>query len=303
LFQRPGEEYETPRQMPFTRWTIVSPGYFDALDVPILAGRDFGPFDRPDTAAVAIINQDFADKEWPGENPIGKSVDIWMGEEAEAEDPNAGVFEVVGLVPDLRFAEFDNADDQQAVYVVLAQNPVRFSWVIAETRNDPAGFVEPLRRTVQAVDPDLPLYFTRTMEQVLSETLFLDNLMGVMFSSFAAAALFLACIGLYGLMSFAVTQRTQEMGVRMALGAARTDVQGLVVRQGLVQTWIGLVFGIGLGWALSEGLSSQLYAFQQGDPVAYVGVPIALVLVAILACLVPARRASKVDPMVALRYE
>ena len=154
-YERPGEEYEQPFQMPFARWVIASPGYFDSLDVEILAGRDFGNGDFADAPKVAIVNQDFAEKEWPGENPIGKRIDIFVGEEEEAKDPQAGWVEVVGMVPDMRFAEFDNEDDQQAIYVPMAQNPVRFAWLVVETHGEPGLFGQTLREEVLAMDADL----------------------------------------------------------------------------------------------------------------------------------------------------
>lgn len=302
-YERPGEEYENRWQMPWSRRIQVTPGYFDTLKVPILAGRDFTAADRTEAPRVALVNQDFADREWPGENPVGKSVDLWLGEEAEAEDPNAGVVEVVGLVPNLRFADFDNADDQQGVYLPIAQVTPRFTWIVVKTQGDPNSFSEDLRREVLALDPDLPLYFVRSMDQVLSDTLFIPNMIAVMFSIFGMVALVLACVGLFGLMSFAVAQRTQEMGVRMALGASAGEVLRMVLGQGVKQTLFGLGAGLLLGLGLSKLLSRILFQVGFGDLVTFVTVPAVLLTVAVAATLWPAWRASSVDPMVALRYE
>ena len=302
-YERPGETYDRPHQRPWSRWVAVTPGYFDTLGVSILAGRDFSAADNDNAFPVAIVNEDFARREWPGENPIGRRIDLWQGEEAEAQDPDAGVVEVVGVVPNLRFAEFDNADDQHAIYVPLAQNPVRFAWAIVRTKGEPLAFAQPLRESVLAIDPTLPLYFVRSMDQVLENTLFFPRILGVLFSIFGAAALFLACVGLYGLMAFAVSQRSQEMGVRMALGAHAGNLLSMVLRQGLKQTALGLGIGLVLGALMGQLLSSVLYNVRTGDPLTYALVPLVLIAVAALACWMPARRAASVDPMTALHCD
>jgi predicted permease len=302
-YERPGESYEHPWDRPWARWTVISPGYWDALGVQLLAGRDFDVTDRDGAPAVAIVNEEFARKEWPGESPIGQRVNLYMGEEEEAADPEAGWVEVVGLAPDLRFAEFDDADDQQGVYVPLAQNPVRFAWVVTRTRADPLGFADPLRRTVLEIDPDLPLYFVRSMEQVLEQTLFMPNLLWVLFAIFGGSAMVLTCVGLYGVMAFGVTQRRQEMGVRMAFGARARDVLGMVLKQGLLQTVSGLLIGLVLAIGMAVFMKTFLYQVKPWDPATFLGIPALLLAVAVLACLIPARRAATVDPIQALHYE
>jgi predicted permease len=302
-FERPGETYESPRDMPLVRFTVISPGYFETLGVPLLAGRDFTAADRGGAPAVALVNQDFARKEWPGQNPLGQRVDLWMGEAEEREEPGAGRVEVVGVVPNLRFADFDNDDDQQGIYVPLAQNPVRFAWALTRTRTAPLTFADTLRRTVRDLDPNLPLYFVHSMDQVLERTLFYPRLIGVFFGIFAAVAIVLALVGLYGVLAFAVSQRTQEMGVRMALGAAARDIVALVLKQGLRQVAVGLAAGLLLSTGLALALAAFLFQVEPADPVTFVFVPLLLVAIALAACLLPARRASAVDPAVALRAE
>ncbi len=302
-FERPGESYERPDQMPLSRLTVVGPGYFETFGLQLLAGRDFSVADRDGAPRVVLVNQSFAEREWPDESPLGKRLDLWMGEALEAQDAEAGVVQVVGLVPDLRFAEFDNAADQQAIYVPLAQNPPRFAWIIAKTHGDPLAYTHGLRQAVLRLDADLPLYFVRSMDQVLASTLYFPNLISTIFSSFGIGALLLACVGLYGVMAFAVAQRTQEMGVRMAFGAGQRDVLQLVLRQGLRQTVVGLLFGLPLGFLIAMGLESQIFQVEARDPVTFLTVSIVLLTVATLATLLPARRAASVDPLVALRYE
>ncbi|MEE8524251.1 MAG: ABC transporter permease [Thermoanaerobaculia bacterium] len=302
-YERPGETYENRWNMPWARWTVITPGYWDTLGVGLLAGRDFDVTDRDGAPAVAIVNEDFARKEWPDENPIGQRINVYLGEEEEAENPDAGWVEVIGMAPNLRFADFDNDDDQQGIYVPLAQNPVRFAWVVTRTRADPLGFADPLRRTVLEIDPDLPLYFVRSMDQVLEQTLFMPNLLWILFAIFGGSAVVLTCVGLYGVMAFGVTQRTQEMGVRMAFGARARDVLGMVLKQGLVQTAIGLLIGLVLAIGMAIFMSTFLYQVKPWDPVTFGGIPVLLLVVATLACLIPARRAATVDPIQALHYE
>jgi predicted permease len=301
-YERPGETYENRWNMPWTRRAVISPGYWDTLGVRLLAGRDFDVTDRGGAPAVAIVNEDFARKEWPGESPIGQRINLYVGEEEEAANADAGWVEVVGLAPDLRFANFDNEDDQQGVYVPLAQNPVRFAWVVTKTRADPLGFADPLRRAVLEIDPDLPLYFVRSMDQVLEDTLFYPNLLWILFGIFGATAVVLTCIGLYGVMAFGVTERTQEVGVRMAFGARARDVLGMVLRQGLAQTAIGLLVGFFLASALAAFMGTFLFDVKPWDPITFLGIPALLLAVAALACLIPARRAATVDPIKALHH-
>lgn len=300
-FERPGETYDAPFRMPLARLTAISPRYFEAIGVPILAGRDFTSADRDGSAAVAIVNEDFAAKEWPEENPIGQRINLWRGEEREAEDP--GWVEVVGLVPNLRFAEFDNDDDQQAIYVPLSYQPPRFAWFIVRTQGDPLQFADSLRRTVLELDPNLPLYYVNSMEEVLQKTMFFPNLFATMFTIFGGVALLLGSVGLYGVMSMGVGQRTQELGVRMAFGARAIDLLSMVLRQGMRQVSVGIVLGLGLAVALASGLGVFLFHVNPRDPVTYVVIPVLLMTVAAIACLVPAGRASAVDPMEALRHE
>jgi len=302
-YKRPGETYEAWWQMPVARSAVVSPGYFAAFGVEFLAGRDFNAADREGGPLVVVVNEDFARKEWPGKNAVGQRVHLWLGREKETADPNGGWAQVVGLVPNLRFSEFSNEDNQQAIYLPLAQHPQRSALVIARTRTDPTAFTATLRRTVQAVDTDLPLFFVRSMDQVLEATLFYHQLIGLTFVIFGTMALLLAAVGLYGVTLVSVMQRIPEMGVRMALGARPQDVVRLILKQGLTKTAVGLGAGLALGWGLGKALESFLFQVRTEDPVTFSAIPLFLLAVSLLAHLLPARRASRVDPVEALHSE
>jgi putative ABC transport system permease protein len=302
-YKRPGETYEDWWQMPVARSAVVSPGYFAAFGVDLLVGRDFSVADRDGGPLVVIVNEDFARKEWPGESPVGQRVHLWMGREKEAVDPDAGWAEVVGLAPNLRFSDFSNEDNQQGLYLPFAQHPRPSALVIARTRTDPTAFTNTLRRTVQEVDADLPLFFVRSMDQVLESTLFYHRVFGLTLVVFGTVALLLAAVGLYGVTYASVMQRIPEMGVRMALGARPQDVVRLILKQGLTKTAIGLGVGLALGWGLGKALESFLFQVRPEDPVTFTAIPLFLLAVSLLAYLVPARWASRVDPVKALRGE
>jgi len=302
-YKRTGETYEDWWQMPVARSAVVSPGYFAAFGVDLLAGRDFSAAERDGEPLAVIVNEEFARKEWPGKNPVGQRVHLWMGREKEAVDPGSGWAEVVGLAPDLRFFDFNNEDNQQGIYLPLAQHPRRSALVIARTRTDPTAFTPTLRRTVQTVDADLPLFFVRSMDQVLEATLTYHRIITLTFVIFGTMALLLAAVGLYGVTFVSVIQRIPEMGVRMALGACPQDVVRLILKQGLKKTAIGLGVGLALGWGLGKALESVLFQVRPEDPVTFTVIPFFLLAVSLLAYLVPAWRASRVDPVEVLRSE
>ena len=301
-YEQVGESYATPRDMPRTRLSVVSPEFFEVFEVDLLAGRAFTPADREGAVSVAIVNEAFARREWPGQNPIGRTVDLWMGKEREGAAPDAGRLEVVGMVPTLRFAEFDNNDDQQALYMPLAQQPLSSAWIAVKTHSgDPLSFSATLRELASAEDPDLALYWIRSMDQVFEDTLSYSNLVSALYSVLGGIALILACVGLYGVMSFGVSRRTQEMGVRLAIGATARDLTNLVLRDGLRKVAFGLMLGLALGYVLSLGLRNFLFGIGAQDPLTFTVVPVILMAVAAAACLIPARRAAGVDPITALR--
>jgi putative ABC transport system permease protein len=276
---------------------IVSPGYFRAMSIPVVRGRAFTQEDNERTTPVAIISQRAANAAWPDEDPIGKRIrssmdnrsDVWMT--------------IIGVVGDVRHSGLDvNASAE--LYVLYMQRPwrARDMTVIVRTTNDTGNIVSALRGEVGAVDRNLPLSFER-MEQVFSRSVANRRYNMILLGAFAVVALLLSSLGIYGVMSYTVTQNTREIGVRMALGAQAGDMLKLVVGHGLALALCGVAIGLATAFGLTRLMSSLLYGVAATDVMTFITVPTLLVLVALLACYLPARRATKVDPMVALRYE
>ena len=287
---RPGElavQAEKPK---------VTPGYFHAMEIPLLRGRTFTWADNERSLPVAIISKMAAELYWPNEDPIGKRVSIYDGDE------RGPVWrQVVGIVGDIRH---DGLKERvrPGIYVPVLQSPTFIMVLAVRTRMDPGSLSAAIRHAVMAVDKDQPV-FLRTMEQAVSDSMsdrrFQMTLLGV----FAAVALLLAAIGVYGVISYSVSQRTHEIGVRMALGAQRRDMLRLVMGQGMRLALTGVAVGLVATFAMTRVLSSMLYGVTATDPGTFAGVSLLLVGAALLACYIPARKATKVDPMVALRYE
>jgi ABC-type antimicrobial peptide transport system permease subunit len=211
----------------------------------------------------------------------------------------------VGVVPDLEMNPLfgDDRYRPQGVYVPLAQDPApRFS-LVARTAGEPLAMTPVVRRQVNAMDADLPIYFVYSMDEVLSRNAFVFTFYAALFGLFGAAALLLGAVGIFGVMSFAVSQRRQEIGIRIALGARRRDVVGLVVRQGTAQLAWGLAAGLPLAWAVSRVLAANLFEVEPGDPQVFAGVSLVLAAVALVSCLLPAQRAAEVDPQIAIQSQ
>ena len=268
----------------------VSPGYFSTLGIRVLKGRTFTDADDEKAPKVAVINEALARHMWPGENPIGRQLPM-MGNK------------VVGVVADTRH-EGLSADIESEIYVPLLQQEGILGMQLAvRTAADPVGMVSAVRTQIATIDPEEPIYNVTTLEQSLSDSISPRRFNMLMLGIFAGIALALATVGIYGVMAFSVTQRTREIGIRMALGAEQRDVLGLMARRSLGLTLAGVAFGLAGAWGLTRFLSSFLYGVQPTDLATFVLVPIALVAVSLLASYLPARRATKVDPMDALRYE
>jgi putative ABC transport system permease protein len=291
---RPVAEADRPR----TGYSWVEPGYFRTVGIPLMKGRDFTPADDLEATPVVIINQNLARQFFPHQDPIGKRIKPEIGNGYKT----APLREIVGVVGDVRQYGLTSVPGPE-VYVPLAQSPLGSMNFVVRTEVDPLSMVGTVREEMAEMDKNLPFYGVKTFDQYLgqgfAQPLFLTSLFGL----FAALALALAAVGLYGLVSYSASQRTHEIGIRMALGAEKGDVLRLVVGQGFKLTVLGVAVGIAGSFALTRFMSSLLYGVKPTDPVTIASVAFVLVGVAVLASYIPARRAMKVDPMVALRYE
>lgn len=293
-----GAVYPEDRDYPSTRTITISPGAFDALGVQLRQGRAFTEQDRDGALPVVIVNDEFVRRFFPDTDPIGRRIRVGGAESTEPWRT------VVGVVPDLYAAGLEGDNDQQAIYTPLAQGGARFMSVAAHARaGDPLLLAQGVRDAVLALDADLPIYWVETLQKAIDDNNWFYMVFGTLFMVFGGVALFLASVGLYGVMSTSVRQRTREMGVRMALGARAGDVRGLVMRQGVIQLAIGLALGLTLALLLSSQLQMLMFELDPRDPVIFLGISAVLSATALTACLIPAIRATRVDPMHALRYD
>ncbi|HEX5736612.1 MAG TPA: ABC transporter permease [Blastocatellia bacterium] len=275
----------------------VSPDYFNAMGTPFLTGRQFNEADTRESAQVVIINQEMAERYWPGESPIGKRISYGTN-----ADNQPSWVEIVGVVGNVRHVGLDTDVDPEA-YVPYTQAPYRYMTIMIRTATDPESVVAAVRSQVQALDPQQPVYDFKPMTEVIADSLAKRRLSMLLIGIFAAVALLLAAVGIYGVMSYAVTERTREIGIRVALGAQMGDVMRLVVGQGMTLALIGIGAGLVVAFLLTRLIESLLYKVSTTDPATFVAITLLLFAVAFVASYIPARRAMRVDPMVALRYE
>jgi predicted permease len=295
-YRAEGQPPTTPGELRLTVWQSVTPGFFRALHVPLIQGRFLASQDGADTQPVAVISRSIARLTYPGQNPVGKQ--IKLGGERNDEPWRT----IVGVVGDVKQSSLDPAV-HPTTYVPFSQTPLAGSSVVLRTSGDPLALASAARRQVESVDPNVPASDVRTLEQVVSgETSGVGSAARTM-AAFGLIALVLAAAGIFALMAYSITQRTHEIGVRMALGARRADILSLVIRRGMMLAAAGIGTGIAAALILTRFLSGILYGVKPTDPVTFISVSLILIGVALLACYIPARRASKVDPMVALRYE
>lgn len=280
---------------------VVSPGFLRAMKIRLLEGRELNEFDVRDAELVAVVSQTMARRHWPNESAIGRRIRF-------GEDPDIFKWvKVVGVVSDVRMNDMATTPDA-AIYVPFPQAIFGHfgDWgmtLAVRTKSNPAPLIEAIRQQVSALDRTLPVYQVRTMEQVISESVAQRRSSMTLLTIFAVLALVLAVVGIYGVISYSVNQRTHELGIRVALGAGNPDILKLIIGQGLMLTLVGIGIGLIASFALTRFLSGMLFGVGATDPVTFIGVPLLLVLVAVLACYFPARKATKVDPMAALRYE
>jgi putative ABC transport system permease protein len=289
----PDREIPPKGKEPVVRFNRAMPNYFETMGIPLIKGRTFNEQDQLNTPRVFLINQTMARRFWPDQDPVGKQI------KTDADGPTGAV---IGIVGDAKHY-FLGEEAQPQMYEAYSQSPGIFATVVVRTTVDPMSLAEPVRQAVWKVDGDQPMWKVRTVESLIDRSVannrFLMALMGV----FATLALALTVIGLYGVMSYAVSQRTQEIGVRMALGAGAPNIHRMVLRQGMTLVLIGVVIGLAAAWLLTGLMANLLFGVSVTDPLTFGLIPLVLTLVALMACWIPARRATKVDPIVALRYE
>jgi predicted permease len=269
----------------------VGPNYFSLMEIPILSGRGLTDRDGPRGPLVCVVNETMARRFWPGENPVGHLLDMW-GQKLT----------IVGVARDIKYHSM-NEGPEAFLYLPFFQHPRTDANVLVRTSGDPRALLGAVKAQVSALDPGVPLVDTDTISDLFHVSLFPYRTAAAVATVLGVLGLLLAAVGLYGVISYSVTQRTHEIGIRVALGASQIDVLRLVVGQGFKLTMMGVGVGVAGALALTRYLSSLLYSVKPTDPLTFIAVSLILVAVALLACYIPARRAAKVDPMVALRYE
>jgi putative ABC transport system permease protein len=283
-------------EAPMINHCVITPNYFRSMGIPILTGRDFNETDTKDSLKVTLIDERLAREYWPNETALGKRIRFGPPESNEPWHT------IIGVVGEVRHQSLERAT-RKSIYVPHQQIPMREMTLAVRTSTEPLSLAGAVRNQVKELDPDQPITNVRTMTEVISRSVWQPRLYAILFGVFAVVALLLASIGIYGVMSYAVTQRTHEIGIRMALGAQTRDVLRMIIGQGMMLALMGVALGLLGAFALTRIMSSLLFNVSATDPATFVGVSLLLSMVAFLACYLPARRATRVDPMIALRYE
>jgi putative ABC transport system permease protein len=277
-------------------YRLASGGYFAAMRIPLLRGRTFDSTDQPNAPSAAVVSQSIAQKYWPNEDPIGQTIQFGN------MDGDLRLLHVVGVVGDVHDYGVDVPIVPTIYGNALQRLPSSSLTLVVRGQGEPSAYIPAMRDAVRSLDPQLPAKF-RTLDQVFSSSLDQRRFSLVIFGVFGATALLLAAMGIYGVTSYAVAQRTQEIGLRMALGAQTVDVLKLVLKNGMSLVFIGAAFGLAAAYALTRVMASLLFEVVPTDLATFITVSVGLIVVALVACFIPARRATKVDPLVALRYE
>lgn len=293
-----GEPSDPNRPFPYdTNLRIVQAGYFRTLGIELLQGRDFDIRDKRGATDTVIINETLARRNFPNQNPIGRRIQPSIG-----DDSGMPWRQIIGVVRDVRHASLGEASGPEC-YLAHAQVAQPGMGLVIRTTNDPHALIAAVRNEVRALDAELPIFAIKTFEEYLYESAAQPRFTTLLLSLFGVVALLLTAIGLYGVLAYGVTQRTREIGVRLALGAQPRDVVKLVLKRGLTLVLIGVGLGTGASLLLTKLLKDFLYEVSATDPLTFAAIAVLLLSVALFACLMPARRATKVDPLVALRYE
>jgi putative ABC transport system permease protein len=294
-FQIEGRPAPPPGEETIAWYSLVTSDYFQTMGMRIMSGRSFNERDHADSPYVIIISETTARRYWPGEDPVGKHILTGSSNKPDRR-------EIVGVVRDVKHFGID-ADVRPTMYYPHAQVPARLMTVTVRTTADPTSLAATARSQVWSIDKELSVSNISNMKEIVSTSIAQPRLIMLLLGAFAALALILAAVGIYSVIAYAVTQRTREIGIRMALGAQAADVLKLIVGQGMLLTVTGVAVGLAGAFALTRFMQSFLYEVDAFDPVTFAAISLLLVSVALLACYIPARRAAKVDPMIALRHE
>jgi putative ABC transport system permease protein len=296
--QPEGRPEPPPGDEPTATWRVVRRGYFSTMRLPLVAGRDFDARDRAEGLPVCIVNETMARRHWPGEDPVGRRVGVG--------GRNRIWLTVVGVSTNARQSEW-TGEVPEEIYVPYAQHATEFGsgelTFVVRTAGDPAGLARAAQRAVWSVDANVPVSRVATMEQIIADQLWRSRVTAVLLGGFAAVALVLAALGVYGVSAYSMSRRTREMGIRVALGARPAQVISLALGEIVAPVVVGVAAGCGLALTLARVVGSLLYGVGPSDPVTFVGAPLALGVIALLAAWLPARRASRVDPAQVLRQE
>ena len=280
---------------------MAAPGYFKTMGIPVKRGRDFTERDTLSAPPVLIVNEALARQYFPNEDPIGKRMAPGFST-IPVRDDDSGMREIVGVVADVKHGSLQGAA-QPEIYFAQSQMPMSAMTVVVRASGDPRALQRSVRGVVQSLDAYAPVYAVRTVEEVLNRSVATQRFNTVLLGLFAAVALLLTMVGLYGVISCSVSENTQQIGIRVALGAQRGHVFKLIVGQGVILAMCGVAIGLGAAYGLTRLMSSLLFGVESTDPWTFSGVAVLLLSVAAVACYLPARRAMNVDPMVALRCE
>jgi len=284
-------------QAPYAEFCHVSLAFFEAMGMRLLAGRGVMDRDTPETTRIAVVDQIFTQRWWSNEDPLGKRIQFGTN-----PDPNGEWLEVVGVVSHVKHYGIDK-ESRESVYLSAFQGTFDYPTLVVRSQGDPMVLLDPIRQAITEIDPDLAPSDIRTLQAIVDEQSFMRRFITSVLGIFACTALLLSTMGLYGVTAYAVSQRTQEFGIRMAFGAKGIDILKRIMLKGIFLTGIGLLIGLVGSFFLCRTMSSLLYEVSVTDPITYAVVITIIAIASLLACFVPARRAAKVDPMEALRYE